>query len=272
MKTLSTDTSVAPECRAKSRGSLRKLKSLPEMFNLVAMNELAYLLENNSKLLQSASLTAEQATASINKHYIRLQELRSPEEFDRLFTKAEKIAGIQQDEIPVQERVEQQEHGEQILGKRRRTTPAYMTDYVVHSSTPIAPVTYNQKDELFRTYYETLDNLAEAVKTRFDQHDLQVLNAIESCLLNGANKEYSDLNELVDKLGDLSEVIDLHELKNELEELPVHIKLYNKESTIPVRKVTKISTLCDVLSNKQSSKAKVFLKSTSYCAFTMPYP
>ena len=118
-----------------------------------------------------------------------------------------------------------------------------MIDYVVHSSTPIAPVTYNQKEELFCTYYETLDNLAEAVKTRFDQHNRQVLNAIEICLLNGANKEYSDLNELVDKLGDLSKVIDLHELKNELEELPVHIKLYNKESTIPVRKVTKISTL-----------------------------
>ena len=65
LKTLSTDTSVAPECRAKSRGLLQKLKSLPEMFNLVAMNELAYLLENNSKLQQSASLTAEQATATL---------------------------------------------------------------------------------------------------------------------------------------------------------------------------------------------------------------
>ena len=64
LSTLSTDVSVAPECRAKSKGLLRKLKSFPEMFKLFAMNELAYLLENNSKQLQGASLTAEQATAS----------------------------------------------------------------------------------------------------------------------------------------------------------------------------------------------------------------
>lgn len=70
----------------------------------------------------------------------------------------------------------------------------------------------------------------------------------------GANKEYSSSNELVDKLGDLSEVIDLQELKNELQELPVHIKLYNRESEIPLRKVTKVSTICDVLNKKQSSK------------------
>ena len=40
--------------------------------------------------------------------------------------------------------------------QRKRTTPAYMTDYVIHSSTPIAPVTLNEKEELLRIYYETL--------------------------------------------------------------------------------------------------------------------
>jgi hypothetical protein len=42
------------------------------MFKLVAMNELAYLQENNSRQLQSARLTAEQAKSSIDKTYIRL--------------------------------------------------------------------------------------------------------------------------------------------------------------------------------------------------------
>ena len=46
LKTLHTDVSVTPECREKSKGLLQKLKSLPNMFNLVAMNELAFLLEN----------------------------------------------------------------------------------------------------------------------------------------------------------------------------------------------------------------------------------
>ena len=64
---LSTDRSVTAECRSKSEGTLRKLKSFKEIFKLVAMSELDGLLENNSKQLQSASLTAEQAATSIEK-------------------------------------------------------------------------------------------------------------------------------------------------------------------------------------------------------------
>ena len=73
LKTLSTDISVTPECRGKSKGLLQRLKSLPNIFNLVAMNELAFLLENNSKKLERVDLTAEQARTSINKTYIRLE-------------------------------------------------------------------------------------------------------------------------------------------------------------------------------------------------------
>ena len=40
------------------------------MFKLVAMNELTYLLKNNSRQLQSANLTAEQAITSIDEHQI----------------------------------------------------------------------------------------------------------------------------------------------------------------------------------------------------------
>ena len=63
---------------------LRKLQSFSEMFKLFAMHELASLLENNSKMLQSASLTAEQASTSIDKMCIRLDELRTNEEFEVL--------------------------------------------------------------------------------------------------------------------------------------------------------------------------------------------
>ena len=63
------------------------------MFNILAMQELAQLLENNSKLFQSSTLTAEQAVTSIDKLYIRLQELRSDEEFQCLFTKIQAHLG-----------------------------------------------------------------------------------------------------------------------------------------------------------------------------------
>ena len=122
-----------------------------------------------------------------------------------------------------------------------------MSNYVVHSSTPIAPATVNEKDEL-RRQFET-DSIKEAIQTRFDQDDLQVLNEIESCLITAANKDYSSSDELLNKLSGLSEIIDLNDLKSELEELPVYIKLHNRESQITLLKVTKVSTNCDVLTN-----------------------
>lgn len=219
------------------------------MFKLVAMNELAHLLENNSRQLQSASLTAEQAKSSIDKTYIRLQELRNVTEFERLCNKAEEIVGVEQDEEE-----QHQQDDEPILAKRRRTTPAYMTDYLVHSRAPIAAVTLNEKEELLRMYYETLDAFTEAIKIRFDQKDLQVLERIETCLLRAANKEDLTNDQLFDSLCTVADVIDIEELKNELQEIPVHIKLYNQETTVPLKKITKVSTICDVLNQKQSSK------------------
>ena len=105
LKTLSTDVSVTPECWEKSKGLLQKLKSLP-MFNLVAMNELAFLLENNSKQLQRADLMAEQARTSVDKQYIRL-ELLSSKEFERLFEKAKKITELHQEDNNQQEQSEE---------------------------------------------------------------------------------------------------------------------------------------------------------------------
>ena len=95
--------------------------------------------------------------------------------------------------------------------------------------------------------YETLDSVKEAVKTCFDQDDLEVLNEIESCLITAANKDYSSSNELLNKLSGLSEIIDLDDLKSELEEPPAHTKLHNRESEIPLLKVTKVLTIFDVL-------------------------
>ena len=175
------------------------------MFNLVAMNVLAFLLENNSKQLQRVDLTAEQAKTSINKTYIRLEELRSSEEFERLFEKAKKITELHQDDNNNQ----QQEKSEEPRAKRKRAIPTHMSNYVVYSSTPIAPATVNEKDELRRQFYETLDSIKEAIKTRFDQGDLEVLNEIESCLITAANKDYGSSDELLNKLSGLSEIIDL---------------------------------------------------------------
>eukprot|EP00112_Aurelia_sp_Birch-Aquarium-sp1_P002162 Seg1233.3 transcript_id=Seg1233.3/GoldUCD/mRNA.D3Y31 product="hypothetical protein" protein_id=Seg1233.3/GoldUCD/D3Y31 len=225
------------------------------MFKLVAMYEFASLLENNSRQLQSASLTAEQATTSIDMLYIRLQELRSDAEFERLHQKAKDIIqapiGVSADTD--QETLASTE--EPMLAKRKRRAPAYRADYVVHSSAPTAQdSSLSEKEELRRSFYEAIDALQKALKRRFDQEDLRLLKSIERCLINAANKQIADFEDAIDELDKLSGIIDVEELENELQELPVHIKLFNKESDVPIRRITKVSTISEILNKKPASK------------------
>ena len=61
-------------------------------------------------------------------------------------------------------------------------------------------------------------------------------------------------------------------LGQELADLNVHIKLFNKESTAPLKKVTKISTVCQVL-NKQPTQKKCLSEVHKllqlYCGITL---
>ena len=48
--------------------------------------------------------------------------------------------------------------------------------------------------------------------------------------------------------------VDLQGLTTEAQELPVYIKLYNRKSIIPLKTVTNISTLCEVVNTMGDSK------------------
>ena len=231
------------------------------MFKLAAMHELSSLLENNSKQLQSASLTAEQASTSIDKMCIRLDELRTNEEFERLITKVETITGLSVSvgAGPVgacTENVSQQEEEERASTsrKRKRKCPAKMTDFVVHTKTANETSTLHEKAELKRLFYETIDAVKNAAKSRFEQDDLHILKAIERFILRAANKDYSVPEDLAKDLVKLSEIIDLRELTSEAQELPVYLKLHNRNSSAPITKVTKVSTICDVMNSVSDSK------------------
>ena len=175
LQTLSKDHSLTPECRAKSRGLLDKVRSV---LQVVVMHELANLLEKNSKKLQSASLTAEDAVYCIKKMQVRLQEMRSIEEFQRLYDKAIKLADLR-------------EENETQKSKRQKSAPRRLSDYVAHSSFPSSVNEMDITTELLRLYYESVDSVLEAQQRRFRQEDLQTLEAIESCLLAAVNKEIS---------------------------------------------------------------------------------
>ena len=229
LKNLSEDTNVSPECRAKSRGLLAKIQSLRQMFQLVVMPELANLLENNSKQLQSATLTAEPAVYCIKKLRVRMQELRSAEEFQRLYDQTKKIPDLR----PIDETQQ---------SKRKKSAPRHQSAYVAHSSSPLSATEMDNKVELSRLYYEAVDSVVVALLRRFYQEDLETLEAVESCLLAAVNKDVS-LKEIRPKLKGLPSIIRTDSLVEQLAELPVVLKLYNAERLFPIKKVTTLSTL-----------------------------
>ena len=217
------------------------------------MYEFASLLESNSRQLQSASLTAEQATASINMLYIRLHELRSDSEFERLHQRANDIIQAPTDESADTDQETVASPEEPILAKRERRAPAYRADYVVHTAAPTAQdSSSSEKYELRRSFYEAIDALQKALKRCFDQEDLRLLKSIERCLINTTNKQIADLEGAIEGLDKLSEIIDLEELEKELQELPVHIK-------VPLNLLGSFAYLIELV--ELVSKPKIFLRS-----------
>lgn len=241
---MTSDSNITSECRNKSKGLMNKLRSFPGIFSLVAMHEIACVLENNSKQLQNSTLTAEQATACIEKSHIRLQELRSEKEFQILHDKAKALTMANPDEIDSATAVEE------VPAKRKRSLPSTMRDYFIQTDTSFENTEENLQDDLRHKFYHTIDIIQNAIKKRFDQKDLKILRALEKCLTEAATKSLSS-GESLESIRELSEIINFEKLENDLNELPVHIKLYNKEEE---KSVSTVAQICEVLNHRESSK------------------
>ena len=84
----------------------------------------------------------------------------------------------------------------------------------------------------------------------FEQNDVEILLEIEDTLISSANHE-CDIDNQVRQLKDISNIISLKSLAEELEELPLIVKLYNAEQFLyrAVKRVTKVSTSCDMFTS-----------------------
>ena len=96
----------------------------------------------------------------------------------------------------------------------------------------------DESDVLQATFYGAIDVISQAIENRFDQDDFRKLISISNCLIGAANKELG--KDVKDKLACNSEPIKLDVLIEELQELPTYIKLHNRESGIPIKRVSKI--------------------------------
>ena len=72
-------------------------------------------------------------------------------------------------------------------------------------------------------------------------------------LIDAANRE--EIQGTQEKLDHFAQLIHLDKLEEEFKELSFHIKLYNKEAIVPIKRVTKVSTICEILSSNPCSKA-----------------
>ena len=88
-----------------------------------------------------------------------------------------------------------------------------MTYYAVHTKTANEASTLNEKTELMRQYFETLDVVKNAIKLRFDQDDLHILKVIERFILSGRTINALKTVELVKDLNKNAVIIKLNELQ-----------------------------------------------------------
>lgn len=124
-------------------------------------------------------------------------QLRSDDEFQRIFTKVAGLTGVKSiDEVST--------------AKRKRLTPSSMSSFVTYSQAPIETTNIDTRNSLCVDLYEAIDATSQAIKDRFDQEDLRRLIDISKCLIGAANKEA--VENLKDKLSFISDLINLDEL------------------------------------------------------------
>ena len=92
------------------------------------------------------------------------------------------------------------------------------------------------------------------MKKRFVQGDLDAVKQIEKCIILAANNVTTSKDDIAQRLQHFKGLVRFDVLAQELVDLHVHIQLFNKENTTPLKKVTKLSTVCGVLNEKPSSK------------------
>ena len=113
----------------------------------------------NSKVFQSVSLNPGEVVDILQKAKIRLQELRSPQEFERLLSKVSNL-GLQQEPCE----------------KRARMAPSKcIIDFVMRQKVRIESGGdgTDKRCELLQPYYVAIDAVLLSLSERFDQADLQ---------------------------------------------------------------------------------------------------
>ena len=233
LEAIKVDSSLSWEVKADARGLIRMLSSFPTLLSLVCTFHLLAVLEKLSKELQTVKFAANHVIYAFEKTKHRIKEMRCEEEFKLLMDKTKHFKLPSEDEIP---------------SKRQRRVPLQAEDYVGEYYACSSLPDYDERD-LRKEYYVILDK-----DKRFDQSDLNKIGTLEKLLIDGANNKKID-DTLRQRLElELSDFIDCQALVEEVKDLPFAQKVFNANSAVPIKKVTSLDTICDVMNHNASTK------------------
>ena len=89
---------------------------------------------------------------------------------------------------------------------------------------------------------------------RCDQSDLNKIGTLEKLLIDGANDMTVDETLRQRLESQISDFIDCQALVEELKDSPFALKVFYANSTVPIKKVTSVDTICDVMNRNASVK------------------
>ena len=121
---------------------------------------------------------------------------------------------------------------------------------------------------LRKEYYVILDRALSSMDKRFDQSDLNKIETLEKLLIDAANNMKID-DTLRQRLKlELSDFIDCQALVEELKDLLFALKVFNANSAVPMKKVTSLDTIYDVMNHNASTKKlcpTIYIALQYYC-------
>ena len=214
------------EYAMKAGGFLSQLEKFSTFFSL----KLAYLVfgpaEQLSYTLQGKTTNIQEAkqAAKLAESFFRSQ--RTDASFSRFYESAVK---------------ESQSLTEEPVLPRCRKLPRRIDDGA-NSNRFLTPCDYYRK-----LYFEVLDIICNEVSRRFHQEDFDVVLDIEKTLIGAGNGEVVVIPNTV--LTKYRDDLNMDRLLTHLKMVPDIVKRYSCESGITIKKITNVSTLCDIMNN-----------------------
>ena len=212
------------ETGSKASGMATKMEKFASFFGLKLSFLVFSATEQLSVTLQNSDLNAQQVMSAATAALDHLERLRSDSTFIQFYqgTLKEAEGLTEEPKLP-----------------RQRQIPKRLDAGSCNHSYATPEAYYRQ------LYFEVIDLVTNEMKQRFDQPTFTILQEIEKLLLDSCSGKLVQPSATFQKMYE-SDFPRIDRLSLQLSMLPDLIKTANEQHDMGLKKVTSISTLCDV--------------------------